>query len=268
MERAMELVVHHGGLAVFVVIFLDQLGVPIPSIPLLLGFGALAGAGKLDPLRALLLAVVASMCADFAWFQLGRWKGTRVLGLLCRASLEPDSCVSKTHDLFGRHGVKSLLVAKFIPGFDTVAPPLAAMLGVRASKFLIWSTAGAVLWLLVYGGLGYAFSERIAELAAWADRFGSSLGLIVLALFVAWLAWKYAARQRVLRTIRMARITVDELNELILTGRVPTILDARSRAALDAFPFMIQGAQFVSADELNETHVHAVREKEIVVYCS
>ena len=83
MERAMELVVGHGGAAVFVLIFLDQLGVPIPSIPLLLGFGALAGAGKLDPVQALLLAVVASSCADFAWFLLGRRKGTRVLGFLC-----------------------------------------------------------------------------------------------------------------------------------------------------------------------------------------
>ena len=111
MDQILTFVERHGGSVVFVTVFLDQLGLPIPTIPLLLGFGALAGAGRIDPSLGLLLGVVACLCADFIWFQLGRWKGTPILGSLCRVALEPDSCVSKTHDLFARHGVKSLLVA-------------------------------------------------------------------------------------------------------------------------------------------------------------
>src|SRR5688500_3972477 len=111
MEQVLDFVERHGGPVVFLVVFLDQLGLPIPTVPLLLAFGALAGSGRIDPVSGLLLALVASLCADFLWFQLGRRKGTRVLGFLCRAALEPDTCVSKTHDIFARHGVKSLLVA-------------------------------------------------------------------------------------------------------------------------------------------------------------
>ena len=199
---------------------------------------------------------------------MGRWKGTRVLGFLCRVALEPDTCVSKTHDLFARYGVKSLLVAKFVPGFDTVAPPLAGLLGIGAMPFILWSAAGALLWLGAFGGLGYLFSDRIEELAGAADRLGGTLGLIVVGLVGAYLAWKYLARRRILLSIRMARISPEELYELILSGRAPAIVDARSKSALDALPFVIQGAQLLSFEEIDQRHLEIPRERDIIVYCS
>jgi membrane protein DedA with SNARE-associated domain/rhodanese-related sulfurtransferase len=268
MGHLLDLVARHGGALVFAIVFLDQLGLPIPSVPVLLAFGALAGSERIDPVQSLLLAVSGCLCADLIWFQLGRWKGGGVLGLLCRVALEPDSCVSKTRDLFARHGVKSLLVAKFIPGFDTVAPPLAGMLGVRTTTFLLWSTGGALLWLLVYGGAGYLFSERIEELAVAADRLGSSLVLVLLGLTAAYLAWKYLGRRRVLRSIRMARITPDELHQAMQSGQAPMIVDARSKAALDALPFTLQGAHLLALDEIDEEHPQVSLEREIIVYCS
>lgn len=268
MEQLLDFVGRHGGPVVFVVVFLDQLGLPIPTIPILLAFGALAGSGQIDPVSCLLLAVSASVCADFIWFRLGRWKGTRVLGFLCRIALEPDSCVSKTHDLFAKHGLKSLLVAKFVPGFDTVAPPIAGLLGVRAVPFLLWSAGGALLWLGAFGSLGYLFSDQLDDLAGAAERLGSLLGLIVLGLFGAYLAWKYAARRRVLLSIRMARITPEELHAMILSGASPAIVDARNQSALDAEPFIIEGALLIALDEIDQRHREIPRGKEIVVYCS
>jgi membrane protein DedA with SNARE-associated domain len=268
MEQVLDFVERHGAAVVFLVVFFDQLGLPIPTVPLLLAFGALAGSGRIDTVSSLLLAAVASLCADFLWFQLGRRQGTRVLGFLCRAALEPDTCVSKTHDIFARHGVKSLLVAKFIPGFDTVAPPLAGMLGVGAGRFLLWSSAGALLWLVAFGGLGYLFSDRIEELASAADQLGSTLALAVAGLVVLYLAWKYLDRQRVLRGIRTARITPDDLYQMILSGSEPVILDARSASDLQALPFVIQGAQILTLEDLDAADLEIPREREIIVYCS
>jgi membrane protein DedA with SNARE-associated domain len=211
MERILHFVELHGVPVVFAAAFLRQLGVPFPAVPVLLVFGALAGEGRLPAIPALLAGVAGSVAADLVWYRIGRWKGTKALTALCRVSLEPDTCVSTTQDQFARHGVKSLLVAKFVPGLDTVAPPLAGMMGIGLASFVAWTSAGAALWLLVFGGLGYVLSDRIAELAATADRWTGTIGWIAAGLFAVWLAWKIVQRQRVLRLIRMARITPDEL---------------------------------------------------------
>ena len=268
MDQALEFVGRHGLAVVFALVFADQLGLPIPTVPILLALGAFAGNERIDPVVGLLVATAASLCADSVWFALGRWKGSRVLGWLCRIALEPDTCVSKTRELFARHGVKSLLVAKFVPGFDTVAPPLAGLLGVRVLPFLLWSGAGAVLWLGAFGGLGYLLSDRLEAVVAAADRFGTTLVVILVGLAAAWLAWKFVARQRVLRSIRMARITPDELHELIVNGQQPVIVDVRSRSALDALPILIQGAFPMTFEESDARHMDIPREREVVVYCS
>ena len=268
MDQALEFVSHYGTAFVFALVFLDQLGLPIPTVPLLMALGALAGNGRIDPLVGLSVAVVGCLSADTLWFQLGRWKGTRVLGWFCRIALEPDTCVSKTHDLFARHGVKSLLFAKFVPGYDTVAPPLAGLMGVRLPSFLLWSTGGALLWLLAYGGLGYLFSGQIEALAVASERFGWTLLAVLAGLGALYLAWKYNARQRVLRSIRTARITPQELHELILGDRKPVILDARSRGAIEALPYAIEGAQPLLLEDVEARHFELAVEREVVVYCS
>jgi membrane protein DedA with SNARE-associated domain/rhodanese-related sulfurtransferase len=258
----------HGLSVVYLSVLLDQLGLPIPTIPILLGLGALAGSGHIHPVGGLLAALAGSLCADCVWFELGRRKGSRVLGWLCRIALEPDSCVSKTRDLFARHGVKSLLVAKFVPGFDTVAPPLAGLLGVRVLPFVLWSTAGALLWLVAFGGLGYLFSDRLDAMAAAADRLGGLLVVLLVGLAAAYLAWKYHARQRVLRDLRMAQITPAELHAMIGEGRRPVIVDARNEPAVDALPFVIEGALSLTVEQVELRHGEIARDQEVVVYCS
>ena len=268
MDELLDFVGRHGRPVIFAVIFFDQVGLPMPSVPILLAFGALAGIGEIDPVQGLVLGVVASVCADLIWFQLGRWKGSRVLGFLCRIALEPDLCVSKTHEIFARHGLKSLLVAKFVPGFDTVAPPLAGMLGGRVLPFVLWSAAGALLWLLVFCGLGYVFSDQLEELARQVARFGSAVGLVLLGLLGLYLAYKYVARRRVLVSLRTARITPEELHELIVNGKEPVILDARGQTDLELLPFTIERAQAVSLESVDRTTLELLLGKEVIVYCA
>lgn len=268
MDEILRVVESHGLPIVFVYVFLRQLGLPIPGAPALLMFGALAGAGRVHPLTVLVAAVAGSLAADVVWFRIGRRRGSKVLSFLCKVSLEPDTCVSNTQNLFARHGVKSLLVAKFVPGFDTVAPPIAGMLGIPLTRFAAWTAGGGLLWVLLYGGLGYAFSDRIAEVAAVVDRWGAAVGWFALSLFAAYLAWKFAQRRRVLRLIRMARITPEELHGMIVEGRDPVVVDARSGTALDILPVVIPGALMIRFEEIDARHAEIPRDKDVIVYCS
>jgi hypothetical protein len=202
------------------------------------------------------------------WFLVGRWRGAKVLALLCRVSLEPDTCVSKTQDLFARHGAKSLLVAKFVPGFDTVAPPLAGMLGLTLLRFTAWTAGGALLWILVYGGLGFVLRDQISGLLASVESWGGTVGWIVGGLFAAWLAWKFLQRRRVLRMIRMARITPDELHAMIVGGQEPVIIDARGATGLAVLPVVIPGALLIAFEEIDARNGEIPRGREVVVYCT
>ena len=268
MDAILHFVQLHGVPVVLGVVFLDQIGVPIPSVPVLMTLGALAGAGRINAFAAFSAAMAGAVVADIAWFELGRRKGTSVLSFLCRLSLEPDSCVSKTQDLFARRGVKSLLVAKFVPGFDTVAPPLAGMLGIPRGRFVAWTAAGAALWLLAFGGAGYLMSDRLAELAAGADRLSGTIAWTAVALFAAYLAWKFWERQRVLRALRTVRITPDELHAMIVGGGDPFVVDVRGATGLQLLPFVIPGARLITFEEIDTRHAEIPRDREVVVYCS
>src|SRR5262245_7301022 len=129
MTETINFLLQHGYAVVFWWVLAEQLGLPIPAVPVLLAAGALSGPGKLDFGMTLALGTLASLTSDTAWYALGRYRGGPVLSFLCRISLEPDSCVRRTHDTFSRHGVRSLLIAKFVPGLNTAAPPLAGMIG-------------------------------------------------------------------------------------------------------------------------------------------
>ena len=147
MNETTQFLINHGPPVVFVAVFLEQMGLPLPVIPLLLAAGALSATGKFSPLLGLGITVLACLIADTFWFYLGRYRGHRVLGLLCRISLEPDSCVRRTQNVFTRYGLRGLVVAKFVPGLNTVAPPLAGMAGVQVSRFLFAGRARlAPLW--------------------------------------------------------------------------------------------------------------------------
>jgi membrane protein DedA with SNARE-associated domain/rhodanese-related sulfurtransferase len=268
MDQLSDFVAQHGGAVIFAIILLDQLGLPLPGSSIVLVLGALAGTGRIDPVAGLLLGLAACLTADLAWYQLGRRRGPRILGLLCKISLEPDSCVSRTRDFFVLHGTKSLLLASFIPGFDALAAPLAGMTRVGIVPFASWSVAGAFLWLGSLGGLGYFFSDRLARVAGAAKGLETTLACVLVGSIVGYIAWKYLARRRLLRSLRMARISPEELHRMLTTGRAPTIIDARSKSALDAIPFVIQGAQLLTVEDIDQHRFRLSADREVVVYCS
>src|SRR5712691_4101197 len=213
MHSAFEFLLHHGYVVLLGWVFAEQIGVPVPSLPILLAAGALAGAGRFSFVASLLLSVSASLTADSIWYLLGRVKGIKILQLLCKISLEPDSCVRRTEGVFSKQGARSLLVAKFIPGLSTVAPPLAGIFHMRTRKFLLFDGLGSLVWGLSILGTGYIFSEQIERIAEHAARLGGSLAVLIIGGLAGYIAWKFLARQRFLRDLRIARITPEELKQ-------------------------------------------------------
>src|SRR6202171_6580188 len=163
MHSALEFLLHHGYVVLLAWVFAEQIGVPVPSLPILLAAGALAGSGQFSFVASLLLSVGASLTADSIWYVLGRVKGIKVLQLLCKISLEPDSCVRRTEGLFSKQGARSLLLAKFLPGLGTVAPPLAGIFHMRAPRFFLFDTAGGFFLGGAVLGLCSLFLESLGE---------------------------------------------------------------------------------------------------------
>jgi membrane protein DedA with SNARE-associated domain len=237
-------------------------------VPLLLAAGALAGAGRLSFFASLFFCVLAALAADTIWFQLGRLKGIRILQLLCKISLEPDSCVRRTEGIFSKQGARSLLFAKFVPGLGTVAPPLAGIFHMRPRRFLLFDALGSLFWAGGYLSLGYVFSGEIERVAERASALRGNLLTLLIASFAAYIAYKFIARQRFLRELRIARITVDELKKKIDAGEELVIVDLRHSMDFEADPETIPGAFRMDAKDLQEKSDPLPRDREVILYCT
>ncbi len=253
---------------VFLAVFLEQIGLPLPALPWLLAAGALVAEGAFGLALATVVVVFACLLADTLWFYLGRYRGNQVVRLLCRISLEPDSCVRRTQNVFTKHGLKGLLVAKFVPGLNTVAPPLAGMSRVSIRRFLIFDTGGAIL----YGGsfilLGLIFHDQLEQIAGALASIGGKAFLLMAALVAAYLSYKLWQRQRLLHELRMTKITVGELRKRQEAGEPLLIVDLRSSASVDEDPLLIVGAIHLTPDEVDKRESDIPRDREIVVYCA
>ncbi len=268
MTESIEFLIRYGYLVVFAWVLLEQLGLPIPAVPLLLAAGALAGAGKLNLTLVLLVAGAGSLISDAVWYEIGRRRGSKALNFLCRVSLEPDSCVRNTEKMFARHGARALLFAKFLPGFSTVAPPLAGVFQMRFSRFLIYDLAGAFLWAGAFAGLGYLFSNQLEAVARQTATLGTGLLGLLFAALAAYILVKYIQRQRFLRSLRIARITPEELQRKIAAGEEVVIVDLRHAADFAGDPQVIPGAHRLDAEEIENHHDAIPRDRDVILYCT
>ena len=269
MNDGLQLLVQYGYVVLFAFVLAEQIGLPIPAVPVLLGVGALAGAGRLSLALALGAVLAASLPPDLVWYELGRRRGGRILGLLCRISLEPDSCVRRTENLFMRRGRKALLIVKFFPGLSPIASTLAGMVGVARRQFIVLDGLGAIIWAGAWMGLGFVFSDALELVAAPVARFGNYVLVIVGAALASYIALKFIQRQRFLRGLRIARITPDELKRRLDAGDGDlAVIDTRSAFEVNTTPYAIRGALWISADEIDQRHLEVPRDREIVLYCT
>ncbi len=265
-SHTIAFVERHGYALLFFWVLAEQSAIPLPSAPLLLAAGALIRTGRLHVLRATACCVIAALIADTIWFQLGRRRGRRVLRLLCRVSLEPDSCVRQTENAFLKYGMSSLLVSKFISGLNAVAAPLAGNSKAPYWRFLLYDGAGASIWSLTFLTAGYLFSEELERMVAYASRMGSGLLLLVVALFALWIGRKFIQRHRFLRQLDVARITPEELRDRLNAGEDLFIVDLRSR--MSESPNLIPGAASILPEDLAARSQEIPRDRDIILFCS
>ncbi len=253
---------------IFLNVLCDQLGLPVPAAPTLIVAGALVAAGRLPALDVFALALGACLIGDGVWYLAGRAYGGRVMQLLCRISLTPDSCVNQTQTSFERWGAKVLLIAKFIPGLALVAPPLAGATRMGTLRFFTYSALGGALWVgaaLLGGVLLRPQIERLLPRVAGVG--GAALTLVLVAL-AAYIAYKWWERYRFNKALDMARIDVAELYEFLQRVPPPLVMDVRSSIAQGLERRRIPGALHVPVQEVGARLAQLPRDRDIVLYCT
>jgi membrane protein DedA with SNARE-associated domain len=268
MNETLQFLVTHGYIVLFASVLIEQLGIPLPSTPFIVAAGALAHSGKLSFTVALFVGCCAAMAADLVWFEIGRRRGARVLQFLCRISLEPDYCVRRTENTFARHGAKTLIVGKFIPGVSALATPMAGVYGFSRARFLLFDGLGSLLWIATFELFGYVFSDQLEEVVGYASRFGGLFAVLVAVGFATYVAWKYAQRRRFLRSLRVARITPAQLKAEMDSGANVLIVDLRHAMDEEVEPRMLPGAIRLPAEKLEERGGELPRGQTLVLYCS
>jgi membrane protein DedA with SNARE-associated domain/rhodanese-related sulfurtransferase len=247
-------------------VLLQQLGLPIPAVPTMMLAGALAVAGRIDFAGAFAISVAASLIADLLWFWAGRRYGYPVLRFLCRISLSPDTCVRQTEGIFERWGFFSVVISKFVPGFATVAPPIAGALRMSIAAFVLASIASAALWVGAAMIAGAVFARQIDAALAWMTDHVSLAAIALAAVVSIYIVVKAVQRWRMSRFLAAAVISVDELRERLAREPLPLLIDVGSSLAHNARPH-IPGAVLLDLDAIANSDDFP-SDRDIVIYCA
>ena len=258
----------HALALVFWNVLVEELGLPIPAVPTLIVAGALGAQATQSLLAVSAAALAACVIGDMALYLVGRRYGHRVMRWLCSISLSPDSCVRQTSLHFERWGGWTLVLGKFLPGIGTVAPPLAGVVRVSWPRYLLLSGIGSVLWIAIAVGAGALFHAQVNELVAKLQDLGAAALALLTALLAVFIAFKWWQRRRFYKTVRMARITADELRGLIERKLDPVIVDLRVKSDREHDGRSIPGARAMELSEVDRQLAQFPKDREIVFFCN
>jgi len=273
MPIALEFFLHYAYLILFLWVLVEQIGVPIPSIPVLLTAGTLTATHKVQPVPALLAVLFACMISDTLWYALGRKYGSSVLRLLCRLSFEASTCVSKTENYFSRRGPATLLFAKFVPGLSTVAPPIAGQTGMPYPRFLLWDLGGSFLWAESFLMVGRFFGDIAKKSAVFLHWLGQFSFAIFILMVLGLLAYRILKQRRFLEQVRNLRLEPQELKGMMdsaaeMGTTPPFIVDLRHPLDYLPDPRVLPGALRVGPNELRQHNEIIPRDRDVVLYCT
>ncbi|MEO7028887.1 MAG: VTT domain-containing protein [Acidobacteriaceae bacterium] len=273
MSSVMGLLVRHAYALLFGWVLIEQAGIPIPSVPVMLAAGTMSAAHKLHIAYALPLVLLACLISDSMWYMLGRRYGTRVLNLLCRFSLEAATCVERTQGTMGKRGAVTLLFAKFVPGLSTMATPIAGQARIPYWKFLLYDMAGTVIWAGAWLFAGRFFGDiakRSSEFFSALEHF--AVGLVVL-MVVAVIVFRIVKKRQFVNELRGLRLEPGQLMAMIDDARredkpLPYIVDLRHPLDILPDPRALPGAVWIGPQELKVRHSVIPRDRDIVLYCT
>lgn len=273
MSSVEGLLLGHAYLILFGWVLVEQAGVPIPSVPLMLAAGTMSAAHKLHIAYALPMILLASVIADSGWYWLGRRYGARVINVLCKFSFEASTCVEKTQGTVSRRGPFTLLFAKFVPGLSTVAPPIAGQAQIPFVTFLVYDGVGTILWAGAWLFAGRFFGD----IAKRSHEFFSILGhfafALVLLMILGVLIYRVIKRRLFVKELRGLRLEPGQLMAMIDDAKrdhtpMPFIVDLRHPLDILPDPRALPGAVHIGPQELKERNSIIPRDRDIVLYCT
>ena len=268
MRDLIPLLVAHGALMVFLITLAARVGVPVPAAPLLVVAGGVAMAGQVSLAVCLIASVVANVMGDAVWYQAGRWRGHRVMKLLCRISLSPDTCVRQSEGILSKWGGSSLIAAKFLPGISVVAAPMAGALGMSWTRFIAYDVVAALIWSVVFLAIGVAFAGQVVVVLDFMTEFGTIAIVAIVIALATTVIWRYLRRRWMLSDRYAPRIAVNELRELIRRGESPIVIDVRSSVAMLQDGRRVPGAIVATLAQLPITALELPADREVVLYCN
>ena len=269
-NHLVSLIAHHGYLLIFVVVLAEAIGLPVPAALALIGGGAAVASHTLSASTALALAVTAMLLGDIVLFVLGRYMGWTLLGLLCRLSINPESCILRSAESFYRRGKITLLIAKFIPGVNTMAPPLAGSMKMPFRQFFQLDLAGVSLYILAYGTLGYLFRDFLAAVTRGfqtASHVLEEVLFLTAIVYIGYRVWFYHKNKvygvvpRVQVEELAAKLASDERNRVL-------VVDVRSHGYYDPEAARIKGSIRLEPNNLIEELKNVPADKDIYLYCT
>ncbi len=273
MNAILELLVKHGYSVLFASVFARQMWLPVPAILVLIAAGALVGSGRMTFIAALGFAIIACLLSDMVWYEAGRRWGDQILRFIYGLALDPDGAARRSKEAFVQHGLRSLMLAKFVVGLDAAAPSLAGLSGLSRLRFIAFDAVGAAVWSGAYAGLGYVLGKDLDRVAAYAVRLGTLWVIVVLAALAVYVGHKLVRWHRILREFRMARISPEELKEKLDAGEQVMIVDLHGRRDGPRGHHGIPGAVCVDPHRLGQhdnpnQRASIPRDREVVLYCT
>jgi membrane protein DedA with SNARE-associated domain/rhodanese-related sulfurtransferase len=273
MAWAMRLFLRHAYLVLFGWVLVEQGGLPIPSIPLMIAAGTMSAAHKLHVAYALPLVMLACLISDSMWYWMGRKFGARVLEALCRFSLEAATCVTKTQGTVVKRGAFTLLFSKWVPGLSTMAAPIAGQAEVPYAKFVFYDMLGTLLWAGGWLFAGRFFGDVVKKSHTLFGTLAHFAGGLVLVAVVGVLLYRVDKRRRFEVELRGLRLEPGQLMAMIADAESaglerPFIVDLRHPLDVLAYPEVVPGALRIAPDDLMLSRALIPKERDIVLYCT
>ena len=271
MDDLVPLISHHGYVWLAAVCFAEAIGLPVPAALGILTAGAVAAYGKLHLYPVIGISCLAMLVGDVLLYFTGRASGWALLGLLCRVSANPETCILRSAEYFYRRGKLTLLFAKFIPGINTMSPPLAGSMKMRLSQFLEFDSLGILFYVGAYSLAGYAFSDALRAITRGVRSAGSAAEIVLgvgVVVYIGYRVWIY----RKYRFLNMVpRVPVEELARRLASEEERQnviIADVRSHGYYDADSKRIAGSVRLEPNNLEEEIKNLPLDREIYLYCT
>jgi len=268
MPVALTFFIKYGYFILFFWVMTEQIGVPIPSAPLLITAGTLTATHKLSLPLVLISIVFGCLVSDTLWYIMGKRYGGAVVRLLCRLSMESKTCVKKTEGYFTRNGERALLLAKFIPGLGTVAAPIAGQTSMPYHLFLAYDAAGALLWALAFTLGGRFFGDFLKHHSNTFPSVTHVAGVLFVLLLVGFLIYRFSRQRAFIKEMRTARMEPDELKHMLDTQQPVYIVDLRHPLDYLPDPRTLPGAVLLTPDKLVEHTEQIPRDRDVVLFCT